>query len=106
MVSTEDLFQTCAEKGLRAQLSADEYSRVWKAFNLVMLKQIKSRRSVYLKDLFSCRFVIPNTGLEHFVPDFCCRFNETYEGGERHLDGTLMDPASRLVKDLTKHETH
>ncbi len=55
MVSTEDLFQTCSEKGLRAHLSADEYARVWKAFNLVMLKQIKSRRSVYYKDLFTCR---------------------------------------------------
>ena len=27
-----------------------------------------------------------------------CSYSEQYEGGERHLDGTLMDPASRLVR--------
>jgi hypothetical protein len=61
MVSTDELFQMCSEKGLRAQLSAEEYIKIWKAFNLVMLKQIKSRRSVCFKDLFTCRFENFNT---------------------------------------------
>jgi len=48
-------------------------------FNEVMLQSVKKRTSTKMKDIFKLLV------------------NETYEGGERRLDGTFAFPASRLV---------
>lgn len=48
-------------------------------FNEVMLESVKKRSSIKMKDIF--KLIV----------------NETYEGGERRLDGKFAFPASRLV---------
>ena len=48
-------------------------------FNEVMLESVKNRSSIKMKDIF--KLIV----------------NETYEGGERRLDGKFAFPASRLV---------
>ncbi|EKX49373.1 hypothetical protein GUITHDRAFT_104905 [Guillardia theta CCMP2712] len=68
-------------------------AEIWRVFNEVLLDDIKRRRSIRLRDV-SAVSLVSSADLPQV---FKIIINETYEGGERHLDGSFAYPASRLV---------